>query len=60
MSGSGQNYSKSRVSKSTGTNASFKKDGYGANKPPDSMMPAKEGVTNKKGYSGPNVQHGSF
>lgn len=57
---SGQNYSKSKVSKSTGENAPKKMDGYAANRPPKSMIGAKVGVTNHKGYSGPNVQRGDF
>ena len=56
----GQSYSKSKVSKSTGENAPVKKDGYAANRPPKSMTGTKVGMTNKKGYSGPNVQHGKF
>jgi hypothetical protein len=44
--------------KSSGTNAEFKKDGYAAGPVPDSMIGTKEGLTNKKGYSGPSVAQG--
>jgi hypothetical protein len=53
-------HSKTRVSKSTGENAPIKKDGYAKGSVPKSMIGSKEGITNKKGYSGPNVQRGKF
>ena len=46
--------------KSSGTNAPMKKDGYAKGPVPKSMIGARVGVTDKHGYSGPNVQKGSF
>lgn len=46
--------------KSSGTNAPLKKDGYAAGRVPLSMQATKVGKTHGKGYSGPNVQQGSF
>lgn len=43
---------------SFGTNATKKTDGYAKGPIPESMIPTKVGVTNKKGYSGPNVARG--
>lgn len=57
---SGQTYQKTKTSKSSGTNSDFKKDGYGANRPPGSMVPTKTGKTKTVGYTGPNVQRGKF
>ena len=56
----GQNYQKSRPSSTTGKNAPYKKDGYASGKTPDSMIGTKDGKTDKKPYSGPSVQKGSF
>lgn len=44
---------------STGTNAPKKMDGYAKGPIPPSMIPTKVGVTNKKGYTGPNVARGT-
>lgn len=51
--------------KSTGANATFKKDGYAKGPVPDSMIGMKNGVADKPGpfgagYSGPEVQRGEF
>lgn len=34
------------------------KEGYAANRPPDTMVGSKRGKDNQKGYSGPNVAKG--
>lgn len=52
---------KTKTSNSTGTNAPKKMDGYAGLGPvPPSMIGSKPGKTNKKGYTGPNVQRGNF
>lgn len=45
--------------KSSGKNAAFKKSGYAAGPVPESMIPTKVGLTNHKGYSGPEVARGT-
>ena len=48
--------------KTTGENASFKRDGYAAGGPPMFTRGTKPGMTrgrNARGYSGPPVQTGS-
>lgn len=50
---------------STGTNASYKKDGYAAGPVPKSMIGTKNGKVDKAGpygagYTGPDVQRGEF
>lgn len=54
---SGLNSKYSKVSKSTGDNAQVKKSDYASGSVPKSMIGTKVGVTNKHGYSGPNVLH---
>lgn len=54
-----------RISKIEGTNADFKRDGYAKGGVPKSMHGSKPGKVDKpgpfgKGYSGPDVQRGSF
>ena len=55
----GLNSTHNKVSKSTGENAPMKKGDYASGPVPPSMIGTKVGVTNKKGYSGPNVAQAS-
>jgi hypothetical protein len=43
---------------SFGQTAAKKTDGYAKGPIPPSMIPTKVGVTNKQGYTGPNVARG--
>ena len=45
--------------KSSGDNSDFKRDGYAAGPVPKSMIGTKVGLTNHKGYSGPDVAKGT-
>lgn len=49
-----------KAGSSTGENAPYMKDGYAKGPVPKSMIGTKVGKTNKKGYSGPEVQQGQF
>lgn len=45
--------------KSTGKNVDFKKSGYAAGPVPPQMVGTKPGLTNHRGYSGPEVARGT-
>ena len=45
---------------SAGRTGRKKTDGYAATRPSDAVVGTKVGVTNKEGYSGPNVAQGSL
>jgi len=45
--------------KSTGQNVDFKRTGYAAGPVPAQMVGTKPGLTNHKGYSGPDVAQGT-
>lgn len=50
----------SKVSDSAGETGTYKKDSYAKGPVNKAFVGSKVGVTNKKGYSGPNVTMGSF
>ena len=55
------NFKHQKVSgKSSGTNETFKKDGYAKGPVPGFMQGTKVGKTNHKGYTGPSVAQGTL